>query len=64
MNADVLLMASYTFVALLCIDSTLREGNDNPRWDLDRVIGLLLCLIWPVTLAAVAVVAYQQRRAD
>ena len=57
MNASVLLMASYTFVALLCIDSTLREGNVNARWDLDRVVGLLLCLIWPVTLAAVALVA-------
>ena len=64
MNASVLLMASYTFVALLCIDNTLREGNVNARWDLDRVVGLLLCLIWPVTLAAVALVAYQQRRAD
>ena len=63
MKASVLLMASYTFVALLCIDNTLREGNVNARWDLDRVVGLLLSLMWPVTLAAVALVAYQQRRA-
>ena len=65
MNAAALLMAFYTFIALLFIDSTLREGAENGRrWDADRVAGLLLCLVWPATLAAIAILAYQNSRTN
>lgn len=62
MTLTALLMAGYTFVALLFIDSSLREGDENGgRWDFDRVAGLLLCFVWPLTLAGTLLVAYQER---
>ncbi|MDX3927617.1 MAG: hypothetical protein QHC90_17640 [Shinella sp.] len=62
MTFEALMMAFYTFVALRFLDCTLREGGVRGGWDLHRILGLLLCLVWPATLAGVAFVAYQQRR--
>ena len=62
MTLTALLMAGYTFVALLFIDCSLREGERNGgRWDVERVLGLLLCLAWPLALAGTLLVAYQER---
>lgn len=62
MTLTALLMAGYTFIALRFIDCSLREGDINGgRWDMDRVLGLLLCLVWPLALAGTLVVAYQER---
>nr|WP_298101840.1 hypothetical protein [uncultured Shinella sp.] len=62
MTLTALLMAGYTFIALRFIDCSLREGEENGgRWDMDRALGLLLCLAWPLALAGTLVVAYQER---
>jgi len=62
MTLTALLMAGYTFIALRFIDCSLREGEDNGgRWDIERVLGLLLCLVWPLALAGTLLVAYQER---
>jgi hypothetical protein len=63
MTFTALLLAGYTFIALLFIDSSLREGDGSGGgWDFPRVLGLLLCLVWPLTLAGTAIVAYQDRQ--
>jgi len=62
MTLTALLMAFYTFVALRFVDCSLREGEEHGgAWDCDRVLGLLLCLAWPLALAGTLVVAYQER---
>ena len=62
MTLTALLMAGYTFVALGFIDCSLREGErTGGRWDVERVLGLLLCLAWPLALAGTLLVAYQER---
>lgn len=62
MSLSALLMAFYTLIALLFIDCSLREGAEKgDRWDVDRVLGLLLCIAWPLALAGTLLVAYQER---
>lgn len=62
MTLTALLMAGYTFITLRFIDCSLREGEDNGgRWDVERALGLLLCLVWPLALAGTLLVAYQER---
>nr|WP_314089599.1 hypothetical protein [uncultured Shinella sp.] len=62
MTLTALLMAGYTFIALRFIDCSLREGEDNGgQWDIERALGLLLCLVWPLALAGTLLVAYQER---
>lgn len=62
MTLTALFMAFYTFVTLRFLDCSLREGEDiGGAWDIDRVFGLLLCLVWPLALAGTLVVAYQER---
>jgi hypothetical protein len=51
----------YTLVALLFLTHSLSEGEHRGgSWDLDRVAGVLLCLVWPLTLAGICLVAYQE----
>jgi Ca2+/Na+ antiporter len=62
MTLSALIMALYTLVALLFIDCSLREGEEKGgQWDLDRILGLLLCIAWPLALAGTLLVAYQER---
>jgi len=62
MTLTALFLAFYTFVVLRFLDCSLREGEDGGgAWDIDRVLGLLLCLAWPLALAGTLVVAYQER---
>lgn len=62
---QTVLFASYTLVALFFLDATHREGEaQGGAWDGMRVLGMLLCLIWPVLIVHVAVLAYRRRQAN
>lgn len=62
---QTILFATYTLVALFFLDATHREGEaQGGAWDGMRVLGMLLCLIWPVLIVHVAVLAYRRRQAN
>ncbi|MCF3639388.1 hypothetical protein LXM94_05345 [Rhizobium sp. TRM95111] len=58
-------LSLYAFVMLLFLHRTLEEGGGpTGAWDAGRLKGLALSLTWPLALAAVLLVAYQERRSN
>ncbi|WP_377293517.1 hypothetical protein [Rhizobium sp. SG2393] len=56
-------LLAYGIIALLFLENTFQEGHVRTRtWDVGRVLGLLLCLVWPLTLVGVVLVAFWQRQ--
>lgn len=58
------LLSFYTLICLFFLDNTYREGEAaGSDWDKMRVLGLVLCLIWPLLLVHVIIMAYRGRQA-
>ncbi|MBP1858371.1 hypothetical protein [Rhizobium herbae] len=56
-------LSFYTLISLFFLDNTYREGEAaGSSWDGMRVLGLVLCLIWPLLLVYVIVSAYRSRQ--
>lgn len=52
----------YGLIALVFLENTFREGHVRERaWDMPRVAGLLLCLVWPLLLIGIVILARFQR---
>ncbi len=63
MTWTTLELSFYTFVSLLFLDCTFREGErTGGGWDFSRAVGLVLCLVWPLTLAATILIAMRESR--
>lgn len=57
-----IIMATYTFIALRFIDCSLCEGErSGGRWDVDRLFGLGLCVVWPITVLVMLLVVHHER---
>lgn len=53
----------YTLICLFFLDNTYREGvMAGNGWDGMRVLGLVLCLVWPLPLVHVIILIYRDRR--
>lgn len=61
-------VGAYVLVALLAmIPTTLEQPANGDRSLLRRLLGLVACLLWPLLIAAVAILALRQempRRVD
>lgn len=58
-----ILSTLYGAVVLLFLDSSFREGDlDGGQWDVMRVLGLLLCLVWPLLILYVILSAFRQKQ--
>lgn len=58
-----LFLSFYTLISLFFLDNTYREGEAaGSGWDGMRVLGLVLCLIWPLLLVYVIVSVYRSRQ--
>jgi len=58
-----LFLSFYTLISLFFLDNTYREGDAAGNgWDGMRVLGLVLCLIWPLLLVYVIVSVYRSRQ--
>lgn len=58
-----LLSTLYGGIALLFLDSSFREGElSGGAWDVTRVLGLLLCLVWPLLILYVILSAFRQKQ--
>jgi hypothetical protein len=56
-------LSFYTLICLFFLDNTYREGEAaDSGWDGMRVLGLVLCLIWPLLLVHVIILAYRGRQ--
>lgn len=62
---ETILLALYTLVTLLFLETTFREGEmaQVKSWDIMRVAGLLYCLAWPLMILHVTILAYRDRHA-
>jgi len=64
----VVFISAYMIPAIYAVVLTFMEGEESsPSWDFARVIGLLLCLVWPIVAAAAisySIYAYFARQAD
>ncbi|NHT76019.1 hypothetical protein C8J35_10522 [Rhizobium sp. PP-F2F-G38] len=62
---ETILLALYTLVALFFLETTFREGEmaQVKGWDILRVAGLLYCMIWPLMVLHVTILAYRDRHA-
>lgn len=57
-----LFLAGYTFIALCFIACSLYEGErSGGGWDFYRLLGLLLCVVWPATIVTIMIVLRQER---
>lgn len=57
------LLSLYTLICLFFLDNTYREGEAaGGAWDGMRVLGLVLCLLWPLLVAHVIFSAYRDRQ--
>ncbi|OBZ94406.1 hypothetical protein ADU59_17215 [Pararhizobium polonicum] len=53
----------YTLICLFFLDNTYREGEmAGNGWDGMRVLGLVLCLVWPLLLVHVIILVYRARQ--
>jgi hypothetical protein len=53
----------YGGIALLFLDGSFREGElEGGEWDVMRVLGLLLCLVWPLLIVYVILSAFRQKQ--
>lgn len=60
-----ILSTAYGAIVLLFLDSSFREGDlAGGQWDAMRVLGLLLCLVWPLLILYVILSAFRQRQLD
>ena len=58
-----LLLSFYTLICLFFLDNTYREGEAaGGAWDAMRVLGLFLCLLWPLLLVHVIISACRNRQ--
>jgi hypothetical protein len=59
-------LSFYTLICLFFLDNTYREGEiAGEGWDGMRVLGLFLCLLWPLLLVHVMILAFRgDRRAE
>lgn len=58
-----LLLSIYTLICLVFIDNSYQEGDAaGGTWDAMRVLGLVLCLVWPLLLVYVIVSAFRDRQ--
>jgi hypothetical protein len=58
-----LLLSFYTLICLFFLDNTYREGEAaGGAWDAMRVLGLFLCLLWPLLLVHVIISACTNRQ--
>lgn len=59
-----LLLSFYILISLFFLDNTYREGEAaGGAWDAIRVLGLSLCLLWPLLLVHVIISACRNRQA-
>jgi hypothetical protein len=59
-----LLLSFYILICLFFLDNTYREGEAvGGAWDKMRVLGLSLCLLWPLILVHVIISACRNRQA-
>ncbi len=57
-------LSIYTLIGVLFLENTYREGKTaGGHWDWQRILGLLLCLVWPLALVWVLISAYKHRQA-
>ncbi|WP_426128172.1 hypothetical protein [Pararhizobium sp. PWRC1-1] len=55
-------LAFYALICLFFLDNTYREGEiGGGGWDGMRVLGLVLCLVWPLLLVHAIVMARLSR---
>lgn len=56
------LLLLYFLICLFFLDNTYHEGEvSGSGWDGARVLGLVLCLAWPLLVVHVIISAYRNR---